>query len=328
MIERSELHDAASKAFPANALKPDRDASWGLAAEMGWLMLPLPEDAGGLGLGRDSAAAIHFELGKALVTAPLIPAMAVVQALGQSETLADKAGWIERATTGEFITTSLLPASDARTIKGVPDADLASHILVVGKDRVFLAQLDGAEVTERPLWDHSRRLFDVTLASQTVDPALVVAEGDAARRIADTLQTELLFALAADSLGGANGLLELTIDYLKTRKQFDRPLAMFQALKHRSADLKIMIGAAEALLWSESVKPDISLAKAGALKAHAAEVYRFVCEEAIQLHGGVGLTDELYCHLFMKRANLNVQLGGDADRWNEARGRELLAANA
>lgn len=328
MIERSELHDAAQKAFPSDALRPDRNESWKLAAEMGWLMLPLPEDAGGLGLGRDSAAAIHFELGKVLATAPLIPAMAVVQALGASETLADKEGWIERATTGEFITMSLLPAERGATLKAVPDADLASHVLVVGNDRIFLAPLAGASVTERALWDHSRRLFDVTLAGQAVDPALVVAEGDAARRMADTLKIELLFALAADSLGGANALLDRTIDYLKTRKQFDRPLAMFQALKHRCADLKIMIGAAEALLWSEAVKGELSLAQAGGLKVHAAEVYRYVCEEAVQLHGGVGLTDEMYCHLFMKRANLNVQLGGDADLWREARGRELLMANA
>ena len=341
MIERSELHDAVQKAFPADALKPDRDQSWKLAAEMGWLMLPLPEEAGGLGLGRDSAAAIHFELGRVLSTAPLIPAMAVVQALGASETLADKESWIERATTGEFITLSLLPGNGSPiafngrstsplsgTLAGVPDADMASHVLVCGAEQMVLAPLAGATVTERPLWDHSRRLFDVTLGSHVVDPALVVAEGEAARILADRLQAELLFALAADSLGGANAMLDLTVDYLKTRKQFDRPLAMFQALKHRCADLKIMIGAGEALLWSEAVKPQVSLAQAGGLKAHAAEIYRYVCEEAIQLHGGVGLTDEFYCHLFMKRANLNVQLGGDADRLCEARGREMLALNA
>ena len=333
MIERSELHDAAQKAFPRDALKPDRDASWKLAAEMGWLMLPLPEDAGGLGLGRDAAAAIHFELGRVLASAPLIPAMATVQALGASDALADKDGWIERATTGEFITTSLLPGAGSvfgggdealpAAIAGVPDADLASHLLVLGGDKLVLAPLAGATLAERPLWDESRRLFNVTLGDAA---PVVLAEGEQARALAEQIQVELLVALAAESLGGAAAILELTIDYLKTRKQYDRPLAMFQALKHRSADLRIQLGAAEALLWSEAVKPAVTLAQAGALKAHAAEVYRHVCEEAMQLHGGVSLTDELYCHLFMKRANLNVQLGGDADRWTEARGREVLAA--
>ena len=333
MIERSELHDAAQKAFPRDALKPDRDASWKLAAEMGWLMLPLPEDAGGLGLGRDAAAAIHFELGRVLASAPLIPAMATVQALGASDALADKDGWIERATTGEFVTTSLLPGAGSvfgggdgalpGTIAGVPDADLASHLLVLGGGKLVLAPLAGATLAERPLWDESRRLFDVTLSDAT---PVVLAEGESARALAEQIQAELLVALAAESLGGATAILELTIDYLKTRKQYDRPLAMFQALKHRCADLRILLGAAEALLWSEAVNPAITLAQAGGLKAHATEVYRYICEEAMQLHGGVSLTDELYCHLFMKRANLNVQLGGDADRWTEARGREVLAA--
>ena len=75
MIELSELQDAASKAFPADQLRPERDAAWQLAAEMGWLMIDLPEDQGGLGLGRDAAATIHYELGKVLSSAPLIPGL-------------------------------------------------------------------------------------------------------------------------------------------------------------------------------------------------------------------------------------------------------------
>ena len=336
VIERSELHDAASKAFPADALKPDRDESWKLVTEMGWLMLSLSEDAGGLGLGRDAAAAIHYEMGKALATAPLIPAMATVQALGAATELADQAGWIERACAGEFITTNLRAGDvtgdgDALsgTLPAVPDADMASHVLIANPGRAALVPLDapGVTVTERPVWDRSRRLFDVTLDGYTLDPALVMARGDAARELTERLKGEMIFALAADSLGGANTILDLTVEYLKTRKQFDRPLGMFQALQHRCADLKVLIGAAEALLWSRAVQP-ATMAEIGGLKAHAADVYRQVCEEAVQLHGGVGLTEEFYCHLFLKRANLNVQLGGDADMWRELVGREALEACA
>jgi alkylation response protein AidB-like acyl-CoA dehydrogenase len=335
VIERSELHDAAQKAFPADALKPSRDESWQLVTEMGWLMLSLPEDAGGLGLGRDAAAAIHFEHGKALGTAPLIPAMATVQALGAATGLADQAGWIERATAGEFITLNLRAPNVAAngdalsgTLVAVPDADMASHVMIANPDLTALVPLNGpgVTVTERPLWDESRRLFDVTLDGYSLDPALVMARGDEARAITHKLKAEVVFALAADSLGGANTILDLTVEYLKTRKQFDRPLGMFQALQHRCADLKVLIGAAEALLWSRSVQPEATFAEIGGLKAHAAEVYRWVCEEAIQLHGGIGLTEEFYPHLFMKRANLNVQLGGDADLWREMVGREALAA--
>ena len=100
---------------------------------------------------------------------------------------------------------------------------------------------------------------------------------------------------------------------------------MFQALKHRCADLKIQIGAAEALMWSRPRDGNASLTDFGALKAHAADVYRAVVEEAIQLHGGIGLTEEHQCHLFMKRAMLNLQLCGSVDHWREAAGRQALA---
>ncbi|MBW8755752.1 MAG: acyl-CoA dehydrogenase family protein, partial [Sphingomonadales bacterium] len=157
MIERAELHDAAQKAFPADQLRPARDASWELIAEMGWLLLPLPEDAGGLGLGRDAATAIHFELGKVLSTAPLLPALLTVQALASAEELTDRSGWIERVTAGEFVTVNLLPAELELATSGsirlsgtlpcTPDADLASHMLVVTKNIAVLVPLDGEGVT-------------------------------------------------------------------------------------------------------------------------------------------------------------------------------------
>jgi alkylation response protein AidB-like acyl-CoA dehydrogenase len=337
-IERAELHDAAQKAFPADQLKPARDASWQLVSEMGWLLLPLPEDAGGLGLGRDASAAIHYELGKVLSTAPLLPALLTVQALAASEELADHAGWIERATAGELITLNLLAgdvtlsASGAIRLSGtlpaVPDADMASHILVVTKGIAALVPLtaETVSIVEQPLWDESRRLFTVTLASHQVAPELVVARGETAHEIASRLHGELALALAADCLGGASAALDMTVEYLKTRKQFDRPLAMFQALKHRCADLKTQVVAAEALLWKRAVDADATVIDLGALKALASDVYRMVAEEAIQLHGGIGLTEEHNCHLFMKRAMLNLQLGRSLDEWRERAGRQALAA--
>lgn len=333
-IERAELHDAAQKAFPADQLKPLRDASWKLIAEMGWLMMPLSEEAGGLGLGRDASAAIHFELGRVLSTAPLMAALLAVEALGASDKLADKEAWIERACGGELITMNLLPGDvsfDGEAITGtlpaVPDADMASHFLVFARGLAALVPLDAACVSlaERPLWDESRRLFDVTLNHHPVDPDLVIARDNASHDLANRLHGELLLALAADSLGGATAALDMTVEYLKTRKQFDRPLAMFQALKHRCADLKTQVAAAEALMWSRATDPEASVIDLGSLKALASDVYRMVAEEAIQLHGGIGLTEEHNCHLFMKRAMLNLQLGGSLDEWRERTGREALA---
>ncbi|MDR2856355.1 MAG: acyl-CoA/acyl-ACP dehydrogenase [Novosphingobium sp.] len=338
MIERAELHDAAQKAFPADRLKPEREQSWKLITGMGWLLLPLSEDAGGLGLGRDASAALHFELGKVLSTAPLAPALLTLQALGAAEdSLAGKTGWIERASAGELVTLNLLPGSVAEnalrldgTLPAVPDADIASHVLVCVQGLAALVPLNAGTVciTERPLWDESRRLFDVALNGHPVAPDLVVARGDAAHDLAHRLHGELQLALAADCLGGAGAALDMTVEYLKTRKQFDRPLAMFQTLKHRCADLKTQVVAAEALLWTRAVDEHATVTDLGALKALASDVYRFVAEEAIQLHGGIGLTEEHPISLFMKRAMLNLQLGGSLDHWRERTGRQALAALA
>ena len=242
---------------------------------------------------------------------------------------------IERACAGELITMSLTGTNgaldagdvlDAR-LSGVADADMASHVLVKLPDLIALVPLDapGVTVTERALWDESRRLFDVTVAGHALPADRVVARGDAARALAAEMRAELLLALAADSLGGAATALAMTVEYLKMRRQFDRPLAMFQALKHRVADLKTRVVAAEALLRTRAADTDANDAAMGALKALAGDVFSFVCEEAIQLHGGIGLTEEHQCHLYMKRAMLNLQLGGSADVWNERAGREALA---
>jgi alkylation response protein AidB-like acyl-CoA dehydrogenase len=260
--------------------------------------------------------------------------MLTLGALCEASELADKAGWIERAASGEYVAMNFDRATielrdgdvlEAR-LPAVPDADLASHTLVFGPGFCALVPLDapGVSMIQRPLWDESRSLFDVSVTGHKIQPGMFVARGDAARAIGDRLRGELVLAYAADSLGGATACLDMTVEYLKTRRQFDRPLAMFQALKHRCADLKSAIVAAEALLWQRAGEAEATTPDLGVLKALAADTYRMVAEEAIQLHGGIGLTEEHNCHLFMKRAMLNLQLGGDGDHWREAAGSQAL----
>jgi alkylation response protein AidB-like acyl-CoA dehydrogenase len=302
-IDRSELHDNALKAFGEAGLMPDADVSWANLTEMGWFMMTVPEQQGGLGMDREAMGVVHYELGRALVPGPAIAQMLVIEGLaatGQDQLL-------ERAMGGEVMTTDLCHAMDA---------DKASHILLVSDSRIVLAPV--ARATPRITWDETRRLFDTSARGETV-----LASGTAASALADRLRSQLLFMLAADSLGGAEAALAMTIDYLKTRRQFDRPLAMFQALKHRVADLKIAHRAAEALFWNRAAG-NPALAEMGALKAHCTTTYARIAEEAIQLHGGIGLTQEHPCHLFLKRALLNCALGGDADYWEEKAGRFVL----
>ncbi|MET0239639.1 MAG: acyl-CoA dehydrogenase family protein [Sphingobium sp.] len=351
-IDRAELQDAARKAFGEGGLGQDPAAVWDLIVEMGWLGMTVPEELGGLGLGAEAQAVIHFELGRILAPGPVAAHMLVIEALVQ----AGKTDLIERAVAGELMTTSLrfstvheTEASMSGRLIAVPDADKATHILVTTElltafddgqtsfddggisslddGRLILLPIDapGISLAERPTWDKTRRLFDVTFYDVKVDKGLTLATGDAARTIEGALKAHLLFAIAADSIGGAEATLEMTVEYLKTRRQFDRPLAMFQALKHRCADMKTILSAAEALLWTHAAGGNSASVKAGALKAHAARVYHAITEEAVQLHGGIGLTEEHQCHLFLKRSTLNESLGGSADLWEEAAGRELLA---
>lgn len=330
-----ELRDSAQKAFPAGKLCPPRDEAWKIAAEMGWLMITVPEAHGGLGLGRDAAVAVHFELGRVLSTAPLIPALLALEGIASVETLADRAGWIERICGGEYVPLNMLPGavgdsggSLTGTLSGFFEADMAGHLLAELPGRYVLIPTDaaGVKLVERKLWDKSRRLFDIELSGFKPDHALMVAEGEAAKSLHDRIAPLAQLAIAADSLGGTAACLDMTVEYLKTRKQFDRPLAMFQALKHRCADLKIDNTAIEALLWQRAADEGTSIADLGVTKALANECYLVTTEEAIQLHGGIGLTAEHNCHLFMKRAMLNAQLSGSGDHWREAAGRQALAA--
>jgi alkylation response protein AidB-like acyl-CoA dehydrogenase len=333
MIELNELTDAAQKAFPADKLSPSRDESWKLVAEMGWLLVRLPEEDGGLGLGRDASTAIHYEMGRVLSTVPLLQAQIGLQAVVLAEDFAQRGEWIERISGGEYVPLHMLPskleaAGDGTvsgTISGVFEADMASAVVGYLPQGYVLIPRDapGVSIVERPIWDLSRRVFDVKLDGFA--PELILAGPNAAGAVHDAIAPETHLALAADCLGGATAALDMSVEYMKMRRQFDRPIAMFQALKHRAADLKIRISAAEALMWNRARNADVSMIQMGALKAFAADVYQFVTEEAIQFHGGIGLTEEHNCHRFMKRAMLNLQLSGSSDWWKERQGRAALA---
>ena len=336
MIDLSELRDSAAKAFPAGSILPDRQQSWQLAAEMGWLLVDLPEELGGLGLGREAAGAIVQELGKVLCTAPLIPALLALRGIASAPDFEGKSEWIERICGGEYVPLNMLPA-DVNVeggvingqVHGLFDADMASHVLVGGAGAYRLVPLGAKGVTlvPRPLWDESRKVFDLHLTGVPLEAMTLVAEGDVANALHDEIARTAHVLVAADSLGGAAAALDLTVEYLKVRKQFDRPLAMFQALKHRCADLKIALTVSEALFGARAhaaaTSPVVDL---GAMKAHATDTYRYITEEAIQLHGGIGLTQEYPVHHYMKRAMLNLQLCGSLDHWREAAGRAALAA--
>jgi alkylation response protein AidB-like acyl-CoA dehydrogenase len=333
--EPSELRDSARKVLAGQGVPAGEAATWPLVVELGWLLVAVPEELGGLGEGLAAACALYRELGASLAAAPYLPAMLAVEAVCHAAP-GERHYWVELLTTGGFAGAPLAEAVLSATPHGagktkltglasaVPSADKAGHIVVWTSDDdcVALVPLDrsGVAVERRPTWDATRRLFDVRLGDVELDDSFVLARGAAAQALRRRLSTHRDFALAADSVGGAAALLDRTVEYLLTRRQFGRPLAMFQALKHRCADLKVLTEAAEALLLDGLAR----LGEAGGAvaaerlgqqaKSFATMAYSKVAEEALQLHGGIGMTSEHSCHLFLKRALLNVQLGRSNDR--------------
>jgi len=321
--ELNELRDSARAVLSGAGVAADEARAWPSLVELGWLMVATPEESGGLGQGLAGACAIYTEMGRALATAPYTSAMLALDAVQQSAR-EDRDAWIERMMAGEYVAASLADASltvSSGAVNGdmaaVPSADKATHFLVLSDAHIALVprEADGVTVNARQTWDKTRRLFDVGLNNAKLSPDLVLAEGAVAANLAERIRAHRDFALAADAVGGAASILDITVEYLKTRSQYGRPLAMFQALKHRCADLKAAATAAEALLFGalDRVEADTevgALALLGKKAKHfACATYAAITEESVQLHGGIGMTSEHPCHLYLKRALLNQHLG-------------------
>ncbi|MFD0535864.1 acyl-CoA dehydrogenase family protein [Actinomadura luteofluorescens] len=134
-------------------------------------------------------------------------------------------------------------------------------------------------------------------------------------------------ALAAEQLGGAQRTLDMTVEYAKVRHQFGRPIGSFQAVKHRCADMFVLVESARSAVLNAAAaadeSPDELLAAAALAQAYCSEAFFHTAGEAIQLHGGIGFTWEHDAHLYFKRARSSRELFGSPDRH-----RERLAALA
>ncbi len=343
--EVNEMRESARQVMDGSGIAAAEDASWTQIAELGWLMVTVPEELGGLGMGVEAACALQIEMGRGLATVPYLPAMLAIEALCGSEH-PERDDWLEQLMSGASLfsasladsTLRIVRSGDALEVSGlleaVPSADRASHVLAIGADgdSVALVSLEDAHSSHIATWDVTRRLFDVKFNAVKVDASALVASGEAARNLIARLAVFRDLSLAADAVGGAAALFEMTVEYLLTRQQYGRPLALFQALKHRCADLKVKTEAAEALLLANLSALAGANGNAAALgkaaKELACSTYAFVAEEALQLHGGIGMTEEHVCHLFLKRAMLDEHLGADCDSYALDLAAGLLDATA
>jgi alkylation response protein AidB-like acyl-CoA dehydrogenase len=324
-MEIEELIESAHRAFGAGGVGQDAAAHWRDLTDMGWFMMTVPEEDGGLGLGWDAVVVIQRELGRVLASGAAMAQMLVVEALSRAQPSAGRDDLLAQAMGGERFTASLQLSDAGEGLSAYPDADLAGHMLLGSREKISINTIASAQ--HRQTWDATRRLFDVTAG----DEILVLATGNEAAALADHLAAFLGTSLAADALGGVQAVLDMTVEYVQTRRQFDRPLAAFQALKHRLSDMKTALVGAEALMWAQARAAqagDADVLAFGGMKSCACQAYQQIAEQAIQLHGGIGLTEEHPAHLYFKRAFLNEVLGGSTDHWTKAIGAAALAQAA
>ncbi|CAB3967844.1 acyl-CoA dehydrogenase [Burkholderia cenocepacia] len=320
------------------------DALWAaLSGELGWNALALPETAGGLGLGAVEQTVLMEQLGRRVACVPYFSTacLAATALAGFADTpLAS--GWLAKIAEGACSATLALPfdlptvsrslpvvAEEAAggyalsgTLEQVIDGARADLLLVparianegqsIGLFAIDVAAASGLKVTSLDTLDATRPIARMVFDEARMSRDALLACGTAAAQLLERTAWFAALALAAEQLGGAQQCLDLTLDYTSQRVQFGRAIASFQAVKHRCAQMMVLIESARSAVlgaahaWDAetgSTQPSDALrADIAAAKSAANDAYAFCAQEAIQLHGGVGFTWEYDPHLYFKRA--------------------------
>jgi alkylation response protein AidB-like acyl-CoA dehydrogenase len=320
------------------------DKLWeAVAADLGCAGLLIPERDGGAGASYREAAAAAEVLGANVAPVPFLGSAVVATAAllsvgSQGSLLAKMAGGGVTAALAvpfpsapgaaypSLVRVAGPKAGDAAgtarlrgMVTGVADA-LPASVLLVPADGVphglYLVDMAADGVGKAPVTslDMTRQLCDLSFDDA---PATLIASGQAASRALDAALAAGAGVLAAEQTGLAQRCLDLTIAYVKERKQFARPVGSFQALKHRLADLWVSVTQARAASRYAAAclaagDPDAKVAVALA-KAYCSEVAVTAAQECVQLHGGIGFTWEHPAHLYLKRAKADSIGFGTAD---------------
>ncbi len=317
-------------------------------AGLGWTGLVIPEKFGGLGLHMLDLAVLAEEMGRAAVPGPFFSASVLATlALMHSSAAAPKKEWLPRIAAGEAIgTLAFLEESDrldaagitarcAKTRTGyrlnatkmfVTDAHVADFLIAAFRGRgqgeagvrLFLVPRDVPGVSVLPLQsiDQTRRPCEVVFRNVDVPASALLADESKGWKVLSRVIDGACVVLAADSLGGSQRALEMSVEYSKVRQQFGRPIGSFQAIKHIAAEMVSEIEPARSLVWYAAYAydhdPRQASRAASMAKARLSDVYCRITNRAVQIHGGIGFTWEHDMHLWFKRAKWNETAFGDA----------------
>ena len=299
--------------------------AWKTIAEMGWAGVVVPEEHGGSAFGYLSLGLVVEQLGRNLAASPLASVAPAATAIAMGADEGAKSGWLPRIAAGEVVATLAVdegpvhdPAKIATRVEGgrltgtkafVAEGDGAQLFVVAALDGLHLVAGDeGVTRSPRKMADnrsHAEIRFDGAPAVRLGGPELTTKIVDRATAL-----------LCAEMLGMAEAAFAQTNDYLKTRVQFGQPLSTFQALQHRMArmftELELMRSAVEAALEAvDANRSDLDQAVSLA-KAIASDTLKLVSREMVQLHGGIGMTDEHDAGFYIKRAAVLEAMWGNA----------------
>ncbi|HLZ76898.1 acyl-CoA dehydrogenase family protein [Phenylobacterium sp.] len=307
---------------------------WQALADFGLMGVVVPEEHGGLGLTMLDAALASEALGAAVAPVAFMGVVLGPLALMRGGTAAQQAEWLPKLASGAVMAAAAIsePIAGARDGAGVAAKDgeltgkalfvpggLAAGLLIVADTAggLHLVRGDAAGLTRSlmPGIDETRRLAELSFDNTPAEPLAGGPELLAALRDAGWV------LVAADSLGAAQVMLDKAVAYAKERRQFDRVIGSFQAVKHMCAEMAAELEPCRSLVWYAAYAFDAAPAEASLMAAHAkaltSEVGRFVARTATEAHGGMGITDLLGLHFWFKRLGLNRQLLGGPERVRE-----------
>jgi alkylation response protein AidB-like acyl-CoA dehydrogenase len=311
-IQRTARQLLAERARPervrehAAARRTDA-ALWNELCELGWPGIAVAEEYGGQGLGGIELSILCEELGRSLAPVPFLASAMAATVIEHAGTPGQRERWLPGLASGETVG-ALGSATDGVVELMVSGAEAQVLVLVDedGSGRVLAAE--DAEVTPIAAIDPTRSAARILAADDAGDSL-----GDACAGIGRSL-----VAISSELVGVCDRALEMTVAYVKERKQFGVPVGAYQAVSHRCAQMLLETEKARATAafaaWSADADPD-GLAEAAAMaKAAASDAGREVTASAIQAHGGIGFTWEADVHWLFKRAQLDAVLLGGAGR--------------
>ncbi len=348
---RSLLERECSSAHVRQMMEDERGYSpelWRKMASLGWLGLVLPEEHGGSGLDYVDLVVVAEEMGRVLLPSPFIWTLMFADAIGRAGSAEQKQRFLPAIARGEIIaTTAHLEANGSWREDGITtaarksgagfvidgeklfvnDAHIADFFLVAartGNKRdggVTLFAIDakrpGVDVTPLKTTDQTRKLGAVALRGVKAAASEVVGELNQGWPVLATAIDRAKVVLAAEMIGGAQKVLETTVEYTKVREQFGRPIGSFQAVQHKCANMMVDVEGAKSAVyyaaWAVSNDAPDARTAAAVAKAAASDAYRRVAADGIQVHGGIGFTWEHDMHLYFKRAKSSEFTFGDAN---------------